>query len=510
MKNYGFSLLNLRPFAPLLIILLLALFLRTLNLGFSEFQGDEALAMIAAAEALEGHEDALFLRSKGPGEVLLPMALWSLTGVINETIARLPFTVASLLAIVTIYLIGQRVGNRRVGWLAAGFFAFNGFMVAFGRIVQYQVIVIWLCAEAFLLAIMWRDTGQRRYILLSGLFLGLGLLAHYDAVLVVPALLWVVLTNSTADSLPLKGGGLGWECIRPSAVGGLLFIVATLVVALPFYLPFTLDPQANHTGDYLGGRIGNELRNNLPDFFHFNTFYSSSYYLIVTGLLVLGLLAWILWQSRWSRWLGIIGITGVLIVSFNPNLLTWNSINLSFLPFALLFLGVFLTLLFHKRLPQTPIDPPSPTSTRSIQSQPPTPCISLRVLTSYFLFSGSHSFPRLQFYRRPRRLIYTIVPAWSLLVGLVLCRDSVPGQRGNLASPPPPCSPPDFKWILASLAILSTLFLWNAFIRHDANTGKIIRRQLASLLNPYDQPPQADFGFPIAPVESREPSPEAT
>ena len=98
---------QLRQLVPLLAILGLALFLRATNLGYSEFQGDEALALISAAEALEGHEDALFLRSKGPGEVLLPMALWRLTGIINEATARAPFTLAALWAIVTLYLIGQ-------------------------------------------------------------------------------------------------------------------------------------------------------------------------------------------------------------------------------------------------------------------------------------------------------------------------------------------------------------------------------------------------------------------
>ena len=158
-----------RGLLPLLIILLVALGLRTVNLNYSEFQGDEALAMLTAAEALEGHENALWLRSKGPGEVLLPLALWRLSGTITEAIARLPFTIAALLAVVTMYLVGQKLVNRRVGWLTAGFFAFNGFMVAFGRIVQYQALVIWLSALAFLLMLYWRDTGQVRFVILGGL-----------------------------------------------------------------------------------------------------------------------------------------------------------------------------------------------------------------------------------------------------------------------------------------------------------------------------------------------------
>jgi hypothetical protein len=49
----------LQPSAPLLLILLIALLLRTLNLDYSEFQGDESLAMIAAARGR-----ALFARQR--------------------------------------------------------------------------------------------------------------------------------------------------------------------------------------------------------------------------------------------------------------------------------------------------------------------------------------------------------------------------------------------------------------------------------------------------------------
>ena len=57
--------------AMLIVVLSVASVLRFVGLGYSEFQGDEALAMITSAELLEGHQDALFLRGKGPGEALL-------------------------------------------------------------------------------------------------------------------------------------------------------------------------------------------------------------------------------------------------------------------------------------------------------------------------------------------------------------------------------------------------------------------------------------------------------
>jgi hypothetical protein len=391
-----------RPSVPLLLILLVAAFLRTANLGYSEFQGDEALVMLAAAEGLRGHEDALFLRSKGPGEMLLPMALWTLTGTINEAAARLPFTLAALLAIVAVYYLG--------GWPAAGFFAANGFMVAFGRIVQYQALVIWMSALAFALVAEWRQSGQAHFAALGGCCLGAGLLAHYDAILVGPAVGWFFV------SALLPPHQISWRrVLRPA----LLCLTACLVVALPFYLPFYFDPQANRTGAYLGERIGHELRNNLPEFFHFNTFYSSSYYIIVTGLLVVGALI------SWVR----------------PS-------------------------------------PPAP----SLRSPKGEGRLFPRIIWLAVPFLGYNFVVALGLTH-----IYTIAPAWALLAGegwqrLVAPRIPAWGSHS----------------LLAGLFLLSTIFLWNAFVRHDVEYRQDYPAgQLALYWTPYDEPPTAGFfGFP--------------
>ncbi len=488
-NSYAFNIRSLCPFA-LCLILAVAIWLRFTNLDYSEFQGDEALAMISTAEALEGHQYALFLRSKGPGEILLPMALWRLTGTISEAAARSPFTIGSLFAIVTIYLIGEQVGGRRVSWLAAGFLALNGFMVAFGRIVQYQALVVWMSGLAFLLTLHWRTTGQLRYLTLAGLFLGTGLLAHYDAILVLPAIGWLLIANQTADarqSIAETGSKpvvSGWR----SAVGGrivalfkpiLLLLAALLVVALPFYLPFILDPQANRTGDYVGQRIGTELRNNLPDFFHFNTFYSSSYYTFLTGLLIVGLLGWIIWQrNRKYRWAAVVVVAGVLAVSLRSDLLLVGSFDLSFLPFALLFLGAFLTF------PASQDQPEFGNYGQALIVWLAVPFLGYNFIVALGL---TH--------------IYTIVPAWSLLAALGWyffldsCREKVNRAEISLRC----CALPTWlaNGLLVGLLLLSTLFLWNAFIRHDVEYLQDYPDANLSLFwTPYDQAPKTGFfGF---------------
>jgi hypothetical protein len=82
--------------ALLLIVLVGAVF-RLVNVGYSEFDGDEIKALLPAAMAIEGEPAALFEnRKKGPGEILVPLLVWRLTGLVTEQTARLPFAIAGL------------------------------------------------------------------------------------------------------------------------------------------------------------------------------------------------------------------------------------------------------------------------------------------------------------------------------------------------------------------------------------------------------------------------------
>ena len=453
----------------LIALFLLAALFRFAGLGYSEFQGDEALALITAAEALEGHPDALFLRGKGPGEVLLPVVLWRLTGTLNEVIARLPFAIAGLLMIPTTYLLGRKLfsGNsdqlgRQAGLIAAGLLALNGFMVGFSRIVQYQALVVWMSGLALLCAWEWRASAEpesRYWAALTGAFLGTGLLAHYDAILVVPALAYVLISDLNSQFSGLR-----------SQVSKLLIAACCLLlVAGPFYIPYILDPQATRTGDYLGDRIGGALlKNNLADFLHFNVFYNSSYYVILTGLLVLGVLAWALREAPGVQhipggryWVPALAIAVTLGLALWPNALQIGSLDLAALPFALILLGAFLS-------------PALGSGERAVVAWLAVPFLGYNFAVAL-----------------PLTHIYTIVPAWTLLAGLSAAKLSnlpaVARRPGNL--------------VLAACGVLAVVlfsgYLYTAFLRHNPEFWQDWPGSKSALYwSPYQSlPPAGFFGF---------------
>jgi hypothetical protein len=523
--------------AWLLVIIILAAFFRFTDLGYSEFQGDEALAMITAAEALEGHQDALFLRGKGPGEVLLPMALWRLTGTINEAVARLPFTIAGLLMVLTTYLLGRRLlskGDDHVGesaaLIAAGLLALSGFMVAFSRIVQYQVLVVWMSGLAMLCAWEWRvgeDTfTRRRWAALSGAFLGAGLLAHYDAILVAPALAYLQIPNFKSQIANRQTDKLTTQQINQpttqqmtsgeSSIATLLTALGSLlIVAGLFYLPYALDPQASRTGEYLGDRIGDALlKNNLGSFLHFSVFYNSSYYVILTGLLVLGLMAWALRRAPGVRyvpggryWVPALAAIAAVGLTLWPNALRIADLDLAALPFALILLGAFLSsALDHGQ--------------RAVVAWLAVPFIGYNFAVAL-----------------PFTHIYTTVPAWTLLAALTAAqlwnliqsrvsrRYASPVQvtkpptpytyptatSGRLAAAPPvdrdgtggagSLLPTPYSLLLAACYFLVVIlfggYLYSAYLRHDVELWQDWPdSQPALYWTPYtDLPPAGFFGF---------------
>ena len=423
------------PFAillPLALILVIASFFRFASLGYSEFQGDETEAMVPAASVLAGDPDALMLgRRKGPAEILLPMFPWRLAETTDEASARLPFALAGLGTLATLFLLGRKLGGDPAGFAAAAVAALNGLLIAFSRIVQYQAIVLWMSALAVLCAWEWYARRQTRWAVLTGLFTGIGLLAHFDALAVVPVLAYIaILTFPRNSQSSTSSRRRAWG--RDIVLGGLCM----LLVVIPFYVPYLLTPQAGVTGSYLGRRIGEGLlKNTIGNFLTYGIFYNSFLYLALTGGLVLAFMAWRVHNAPALRrvpggrvWApALLVITAVALLVW-PAILTIGALDLAPLAWLLIFLAAIL------------LPPPSPVVQGALI------WLAVTFIGYNFLLAD------------PRTHFYGIFLPWSLLAGAAVA------ALWNA------WRPVRWRWaaiaLAAAVALCFSPFLFDTYLRH--------------------------------------------
>ncbi|MFO7696187.1 MAG: glycosyltransferase family 39 protein, partial [Anaerolineae bacterium] len=278
-----------RRHAAMAGVLLAAVMLRVVHLGYSEFQGDEAVIMQRAAEALAGDDGELFLHQKGPAEILVPMSLWALTGTMTEAQMRLPFALAGALAVLVVMCLGDRwfegsgAGSSALGpgVIAGLLVGISGFLVAFSRILQYQNLVVAMGGLALLWLTRYRERARWDAPVPAVAFMAYGLLAHYDAVLVAPPALVLVVQAILATSRdPARG-------LKAHSVYLLVAALVGAAILSLFYLPFVANPMFSRTFSYLaGGRLGGSLfHNSLLSNWRMSTFYNALAY--VLGLIAL-------------------------------------------------------------------------------------------------------------------------------------------------------------------------------------------------------------------------------
>lgn len=257
----------------LLLIFLLAAAFRLLFLNYSDFHGDEARALIRAAEMLQGNDEVLLVHKKGPVEILISAFCYAIGGRINEWMARFPFAWAGVTTVLALALLGRRLFNERVGWLAGGLLAVNGYFVGLARITQYQSVVYLSTTLALFCYYRFYEMDEDRpvYLLLGTALAILGLLSHYDTVFALPVMACLLWARARQRG---QGMAVAVRWALPSLLLG-------LVILGSFYLPFLLHPHFERTSAYLSQRTGGQfLYNNLRDFFLRASEYCGSYYLL--------------------------------------------------------------------------------------------------------------------------------------------------------------------------------------------------------------------------------------
>jgi 4-amino-4-deoxy-L-arabinose transferase-like glycosyltransferase len=349
-----------RTWAQIALVLVIAAGLRLPQVGWSEFQGDEAIVLTKAAAAVEGRDDAHYIHKKGPAEILITAQVYALQGRIDETRARLPFALATLAGLLSLFVVARGLFGGVAATVATLALGLNGFFIAFARIVQYQGVVFLMSTLAlwcFLRLRGARDEGvgasvraagpagasragadepgpalderdAPAWILLAALLLAAGLLAHYDAGLVAPALLWLLVRRWRSTSGAWRRD-LPW--IGAATVLGTLLLGA-------FYVPLARHPYFQTTtlpylievrlggGDEARGMFHNTLRNSAT----LATFYTAALVMLawcaaLGAEVVRRLRFWLPTGAGWAASaLFLLGSAAILV---RPVWFQWGSLN---------------------------------------------------------------------------------------------------------------------------------------------------------------------------------------
>ncbi len=226
-------------YLPLAFLIFVTLWLHLVNLGYSDYQGDE-ISTLPLPNSNQSLVDFLLTQKKGPLQFIVTQLVKFVDPAFtNRFLARLPFALAGILSIYFFYKLVNLHFGKKVAFYAALFLSANGLIVGLTRIVQYQGFVMLFSISAlyaFSLAVMkeqWKVKGV--YI---GMFLwSLALLSHYDGIFIAPfSAILLYRWYSTNPEMPVRTRLK--HLIVSGAIAALLLVV--------FYIPllFSLSSQA--------------------------------------------------------------------------------------------------------------------------------------------------------------------------------------------------------------------------------------------------------------------------
>jgi len=129
--------------------------------------------------------------------------------------------------------------------VATSLYATNGMILGVSRIVQYQsLVLLFVCMALYFFALAVTDERWRsRGVLFGSIAWALGVLAHYDALLILPFVLYLVLAYYRA-----------YRDLKPTVIPAVIFAVAVA----SFYIPFALSISDSTKGYWSNRLTGGE------------------------------------------------------------------------------------------------------------------------------------------------------------------------------------------------------------------------------------------------------------
>ena len=261
------SLIN-RYYGALTFLIIIAGVLRFVNLGYSDYQGDEIKSLFLPTPG-QSVWNFLLEQRKGPLQFVVTWIIKLLDpSYDNQFLARLPFALAGLISVYFFYkLVKEHFGNR-ISLYATLFFLTNGFLVAFSRIVQYQSLAI-----MFMLGALYFMTlaSVKKGFEIKGAFLGfffwaISLLAHYDGVFIAPFFAYLTYLWWTSVDFDKK------KKLKVLIGAGLL----SAIILGSFYIPFIIG-LSGKTLDYWQGRLSGDISGKISSSVYLFTVYQPIY-----------------------------------------------------------------------------------------------------------------------------------------------------------------------------------------------------------------------------------------
>jgi 4-amino-4-deoxy-L-arabinose transferase-like glycosyltransferase len=259
-------------------LILLTIFLRFFQLGYSNFYPDETKTFHMRKDI--AITDFLLNQRKGPIQFLASWGAEKLFGGYDEFYTRLPFAFAGTLAVIAFYFLIKKLFGRKSALIAGFLFSLNGFFIAFGRTAQYQSFIFLFGFLALLATLHYvKEPSKQKskiYLVSSAIFLSLSFLAHWDTVFIA-TIIFIILAKAIF---------LHQKSFQEML---LFFIVSSLIILSIFFVPyFTKGYFAQYTASYISNRVTGSKTSPSNSF---TTFEMYNPYKIGAGILSVGILA---------------------------------------------------------------------------------------------------------------------------------------------------------------------------------------------------------------------------
>lgn len=171
------------------LLLIVSVPLRFINLGYSDYIGDEHKSFIEPDIGVSLSKFFL-TRRKGPMQFIVSEIPHVFTGDFrNELAQRIPYAIISVFCVLLFYgLVKKLTKDVDIAFVSTLLFTLNGLIIGFGRIAQYQNLNLLFSFAAlyFYSDLLCEKKNLIRSTLLGTLMFSLSVLSHWDAVFIIP------------------------------------------------------------------------------------------------------------------------------------------------------------------------------------------------------------------------------------------------------------------------------------------------------------------------------------